>query len=169
MMHNDTLYFAASDGSSDEELYYYETDSDTFFKVNVNTSGSSSPEGFVAYKGKLLFQAKGGNGNGRELWSFSLSTGKVSLVKDINSGSGDSNPTDLVKYNDKVYFSAYDGGNKGAELWVTDGTTEGTKLFRDLNENGNSNPSDLYVFEDQLYFSASNGTDGVELWTLDAH
>ncbi len=168
MMHNNTLYFAASDDSSDQELYYYETSADTFYKVDVNTNGSSSPKGFTEYKGKLLFQAKGGNGKGTELWSFSLSTGNVSLVKDINNGAGDSNPADLVEYNDKVYFSA-NGGNKGTELWVTDGTTEGTELFRDLNENGSSNPSDFYVFEDQLYFSASNGTDGAELWTLNAN
>jgi ELWxxDGT repeat protein len=167
-LHSGTLYFSAFDSSDERELYYYETDSGAIREVDVNPSGSSSPKGLIVYKGKLIFGADGGNGKGRELWSFSLSTGQVSLLKEINSGSEGSNPSDFVEYKDRIYFQANDGSN-GTELWVTDGTGEGTELFRDLNGGGSSSPRNFYVFDEQLYFAARNGSDGEELWTLDVN
>jgi ELWxxDGT repeat protein len=126
-------------------------------------SGSSSPNHFTVFNGKLYFSAFDGT-HGRELWEYD-GTSTPTMVADINPGSASSFPSYLTKFNNKLYFSASDGMN-GIELWVYDGSSL-PSLAADINPSGDSTPKYLTAFNDMLYFSADSGTNGTELWVHD--
>jgi len=98
------LFLSARDYYYDRELYLRSTKNDTFHKVDVNPTGSSSPHDLVEYNGRLYFGANDGQ-HGNELMQFS--GGKGVLVSDIRSGTGSSNPTGMVDFDGLLYFSAF--------------------------------------------------------------
>jgi ELWxxDGT repeat protein len=102
-----------------------------------------------------------------ELWQLSGS-GKLTLVKDINSDEG-SWINEIFEFGDKVLFAVNDGIH-GTEVWVSDGTAEGSSLLKDIYPGANSSVSiyqSFHTFDGLAYFSADDGEHGVEIWVTD--
>ena len=119
---NDILYFAASDGNTDNvldhgtELWRSDgTDSGTWMVKDINEGKQSSdPENFAVMDNILYFAASDGNtdnvlDHGTELWRSDGTDGNTWMVKDINEGKQSSDPGNLIVMGSVLYFSASDG------------------------------------------------------------
>ncbi|MES2337247.1 MAG: ELWxxDGT repeat protein [Pseudomonadota bacterium] len=162
--------FRALSASNDSELYITDgTAAGTRLLKDINTGGSSSPQGFAQVFDKVVFAATGAEG--RELWVTDGTTVGTKLLKDINPGAGSSlaATVQMASLYDKVFFTA-DNGVNGAELWVTDGTTAGTVMVKDIvaGANGSSITGlTAYPFVNKVVFSANDGVNGLEPWVSD--
>jgi ELWxxDGT repeat protein len=169
---NGTLFFAANDGSSGNELWKSDgTAAGTVLVKDIKPgSNSGNPTDLTNLNGSLFFAADNG-ATGRELWKSDGSAAGTVLVKDINPGTdnyGGSSPGGLTDVNGTLFFSAYDGSS-GYELWSSDGTTAGTLLVKDINPGSHSAyPSALTAENGTLFFAADDGTTGSELWQASA-
>ena len=171
--------FAADDGINGRELWVSNgtrqgtrlianinpkrTTSDNECGPSTTTGLSSSPAGFVAFRGKAIFTADDGV-RGRELWITDGTAAGTRRVRDLKPGAPGSNPHDLTAFRGAVYFIAATPA-KGEALWRTDGTTAGTVQVDDLLIG--TLPSwaqDLTAAGDQLFFAATNEATGPELW-----
>ncbi|HXC54132.1 MAG TPA: ELWxxDGT repeat protein [Rhizomicrobium sp.] len=122
-----------------------------------------------------VFSADDGNGD-TELWSTDGTTGRTTLLMDINPGPAGSGPSNNTSFgfdfshvpafallNGFAYFSANDGVH-GTELWRTDGTVAGTQAVTDFAgstggvPNGYS-PNNILVANNELFFNG-NGPSG---------
>ncbi len=164
---NGVLYFRAIDISANGvELWRTDgTETGTYLVKNINSSGSSQPNGYLAWNGHLYFQATTGSSD-TELWRTDGSFDGTVLVKDINSGTLPSSPSNFTPFNGELWFAA-EGNTGGRELWATDGTAANTRLIKDLRINGSSSPDWFTPFNNALYFTADDGTSGKELWRSD--
>ena len=158
------LYFAATDATNGEELWY--TDGTTTALVKDIESGpnDSYPYNLVSSGNSLYFVAYNTN-YGEELWKSDGTAVGTVLVKDIRVGSSDSNIDNITALDGRVFFRATDG-IYGTELWQSDGTTTGTVQF-DINPgSGSSYPNYLTAMNNALYFGAYTDLNGRELWKL---
>lgn len=129
-------------------------------------SGSSYPQHFVEYGGRLYFNANCQSGQGSELYRLNAAGTGSELAAMIYPNNG-SSPESFAVLGNKLYFSAYDGVH-GRELWSYDGASPA--LVADICLGGqyaSSNPNGMTAYNGSLYFSATNGTSGYELWRLD--
>ncbi len=164
---DDTVFFAANDGSSGTELWKSDgTEEGTVRVRNINGGSSSSdPEELYDWDGTLYFSATG-NG-GRELWKSDGTEPGTTLVKDINP-SGPSSPAGFAEHRDRLYFAATTA-NHGREVWFTDGTSGGTNRATDIVSGiFNSNPEQLTTAGDILYFTSLTTTLGRELFKINS-
>ncbi|MCB2198344.1 T9SS type A sorting domain-containing protein [bacterium] len=153
--------------SGDYELYKTDgTATNTSLVKDINSSGSSSPENFIAMNGTLYFEATDGS-NGRELWKSDGTSGGTSMVVDIYD-SGDGGFENPYVWNSKIYYGGVGSFLSQQELWVSDGTSGGTELLKEIHTNNYSSgaPMDFCEFDGSLYFSA-NSSSGRELWVTD--
>lgn len=108
--------------------------------------------------GDKVFFAASNEQYGSELFVSEASSGKFSLVKDINPGRNAS-PANFTVLNNELFFTAY--SSSGSGVWKTDGTPEGTQLVYGV---ANTDPGNLTAFKGKLYFTTSTGaimrTDG---------
>ncbi|MDH5447030.1 MAG: hypothetical protein OEY52_15895 [Gammaproteobacteria bacterium] len=165
------LYFAARSSEFGRELWKSDgTEEGTVMVKDINTGGSSSPDGsfFVISNDLLFFTANDGT-HGTELWKTDGTEEGTSMVKDIavEMGSGFSSSNMYVLGN-TLYFRANDDVH-GSELWKTDGTEAGTIMVKDIYPEAGvgSSPHDFMSFNGKLYFSADDGVHGHELWVTD--
>src|SRR5262249_40136347 len=169
---NGTLFFAANDGTSGNELWTSDgSDAGTSLvtRIHVGNLGSSisSP---TEVNGTMFFSADDGS-TGNELFRSDGTGGGTVLVKDINPnfgyGPAGSNPSSLTNVNGTPFFPANDGVN-GTELWMSDGSGAGTVMVKDINSgSGGSYPDNLTVVNGILFFTADDGVNGRELWQSD--
>lgn len=111
------VVFVANDGVFGSELWISDgTSVGTLQLKDIHGSGSSNPENFFVYSGKIYFTADDGI-HGRELWVTDGTSVGTTLVSDLNPGALSSNPKEFIIFNSKMYFSA-DNVNFGRELWV---------------------------------------------------
>ena len=68
---------------------------------------------------------------GQELWSLDISTGVLTLIRDISPGPTSSRPSNPLTSTLRTFFTATTPAT-GAETWVTDGTELGTKEVYDF-------------------------------------
>jgi ELWxxDGT repeat protein len=181
--HQGTLYFQAVDAEAGNELWTVDTSGVAVVVENsvpgggINSSSGSFPREFISVNNTLYFQADDGV-NGVELWRVPGS-GTAELVDDsvagggIAAGSLNSNPRFLANANGTLYFNASDQLS-GNEVWRVppSGIAE---LVEDANPGGGiapgsaaSGPSAFTNVAGAMYFVANNGTDGVELWRINA-
>jgi ELWxxDGT repeat protein len=177
------LLFAASDGSTGEELWTSDgTSAGTVRLADIAPgSGSSSPYGHVVLGGWSYFSATNGT-NGRELWRTDGAL--VQMVADAVPGSGGLNPCYLVRVGDELFFTGNDGIH-GLEPW---GYRNGSiQLLKDINPgSAGSGPvqpasghspwvqaagdltGNLAVSGTTVYFTATQPGGGEELWAYTA-
>jgi ELWxxDGT repeat protein len=132
---DDTVFFAADDGSHGLELWSSDgTEAGTTMVKDIRPGDYPSyPTYLAAVEGTLFFTARDGV-HGRELWSSDGTAAGTSLVDDIDSfGSGD--PEELTESGGHLFFRA-DDRLHGDELWRSDGTEAGTSLVVDINKGG---------------------------------
>lgn len=112
---NKMLYFTATDGSSDYQIFKYNPANGTTSLVyKVNPISSSVPYGYIEYANKLYFAANDGN-NGTELWMYDGQSAPQ-MVADIWGGPNSSSPYGLTIHDSTLYFSAMDSAT-GRELY----------------------------------------------------
>jgi ELWxxDGT repeat protein len=165
---NNTIFFAATDGTSGKELWKSDgTLAGTVLVRNINPSGNSYPRGITNVNGTVYFRASDGD-TGSELWKSDGTSAGTSLVNDIHP-TGGSYPSALTNLNGTLYFVA-ENPTYGRELWKSNGTSEGTILVKDIRSGSGgafgTQPS-LWVFNNTLYFAANDGSSGFELWKSD--
>ena len=174
---NETLFFAANDGTNGYELWKSDgTNAGTVMVKDIypgyTTSGiaySSEPRNLTNVNGTLFFTANNGI-NGRELWKSDGTEAGTIMVKDIDPNF--SNPLELTNVNGILFFTANTSAN-GVELWKSDGTDAGTIMVIDIYQgstNGVPNsaaPVSLINVNGILYFDAKNGNDFGKLWKSD--
>jgi ELWxxDGT repeat protein len=164
------LYYRASQFSSPNigtELWKFDGTSHTAMDL-FSGPGSSGPQHFVEYNGRMYFNACGAVGEGSELWRLNAAANGAELAASIYPHNG-SSPEWPVVFNGKLYFSARDGVH-GQELWQYDGTN--ATIAADICPGGassSSNPSGMTVYNGAVYFSANSGdgVSGYELWRFD--
>jgi ELWxxDGT repeat protein len=163
---NDTLFFAADNGSDGWELWKSDgTPGGTVMVENINGSGDSDPEFLAAVGGTLFFSANDGS-KGWELWKSDGTPEGTLMVKDIWTGPNSSAPGSLTAVNGTLFFTANDGTN-GQELWKSDGTPAGTVMVKNIHDDGDSDPEWLVDVNGTLFFAANDGSLGHELWKSD--
>ncbi len=162
---NNTLFFAANNGTNGMELWKSNgTSPGTVLVKDIMAGTGSSSIGYLTNVNGILFFVANNGSNGTELWKSDGTDAGTVMVKDIRSGSMGSNPTSLVNMNGVLYFSA-DNGLQGTELWKSDGTAAGTVIVMDINpSSASSYPQSLTNVNGTLYFAADNGVKGTELW-----
>ncbi|HEX8531684.1 MAG TPA: ELWxxDGT repeat protein, partial [Cytophagales bacterium] len=169
---NGTLYFAADDGLSGQELWKSDgTAAGTGRVIDGNPGpGSSSPDYLTNLNGTLCFtaQATFNGSTGSKIWkSDGTESGTVALA---DPGQMD-NAYYLVAVGNVLYFSAFKFssgglyGEVGAELWRSDGTAAGTLLVQDSFAGPEGSwPASLTNVNGTLYFAAIHEENGAELW-----
>lgn len=120
-------------------------------KIDINPTGSSSPEMLTTALNKLYFYADNGVA-GKELMNYDGTN--VNLVADLVPGSGGLTAlSNICELNGKIYFAAPDVAG-GVELFVYDGINP-PAMVKDVVAGGTSSmPSDLVAFNSRLYFRA---------------
>ena len=187
MVIDDVLYFSADDGSTGGELYAYNTSngSDPWLVADLFSGVTGSSPGHfmqVLVDDIIYFDARGGNSNGIELWSYDTTDHSTQRVTDINSGTGHSRPGAFFStlVDDTIYFSATDG-TSGVELWAYDTSNHSTWRVADICTVGSCNLAPAYgrpdgsapgynmqvLVGDTFYFDAFNTGAGAELWAHD--
>ncbi len=160
--------FSANDGINGQELWVTDgTTAGTTLLKDINPGvGSSSPSGFTAFGGKVVFQATTALG-GNELWITDGTAAGTVLLKDIAVGATGSNPVGFQVLGNKLVFAA-DDGTHGQETWVTDGTPAGTQLLVDAAPpSWPFGPMSFTALGNQLIFDHFDAANGQELWTTD--
>ena len=160
---NGKLYFSATDGPANRELWEYDGVTTVTNRSNINVGGDSYPEYLTVFNGKLFFSATDAGAYGNELWEYDGVT-TITNRSDIWSGGSDAMPQFLTVFDGDLYFAAYDGGTFGTELWSSDGTAA---PFRETDINSgtmSSNPDNLIVYGGNLLFSADDGMSAKQMW-----
>jgi ELWxxDGT repeat protein len=162
-----TVFFAANDGSSGDELWRHTAGAEPVRLADLNPgSAGSGPAELTAVGNSLFFVADDGR-SGRELWRTDASGTPPLLLADLQPGSGGANPGFLTTVGHSLFFVANDGSS-GYELWRSDGDGATPVQVVDLNPGSDgSYPSFLTAVGSLLVFSASDGSSGFELWCSD--
>jgi ELWxxDGT repeat protein len=165
---NGTLYFQAYDSKNGYELWKVGTNSSPT-RIDLG-SGGSSPNYLTNVNGTLYFTATGYNGAiyvDNKIWKIDATTGTPSVIE-AGSANPYFNPYNLINANGVLYFVA--SNSNGSELWKVDAITGSPIFLKDIYAgSGSSSPSNLTYSNGKLYFTADNGTQGVELWAVDAN
>ncbi|MGL4465428.1 MAG: hypothetical protein ACRC1K_25030 [Planctomycetia bacterium] len=162
-----TLYFTASEGFGDVELWKSDgTKTGTVRVADIRLGFASNPEQLTNVGGVLYFTADDGT-SGRELWRTSASG--VERVADLypvaNFGS---RPQELTNVGGVLFFTTTAGAPRG-DLWRIDGASGVTRLldFDPSMAAYNDVPQGFLNVGGLLYFAAGDATFGRELWKSD--
>lgn len=181
------LFFGASDGQADHELWV--TDGTTagtrkVKDINPGQFRSSDPELLGEVNGQILFWADDGV-HGREMWVSNGTSSGTNMIKELRTGPAHGATVAISQrrwrdeyiystqiYNDKYYFPGITA-DYGMELWRTDGTAAGTIMIEDVAKTPDSTASSglNYIFfnKNDMWLSMSDGKTGIELYKYDAN
>ena len=153
-VHDDLLYFEATDATYGEELWISDgTLGGTQVLKDITIDGSSRITGIFSFDAGLLFTANG------DLW-ISDGTESGTLVVLENSGFFDG--AEVVEVGGVAIFES------GRDIWSTDGTSAGTKLLVDPGTGITLSNYEVGISVNALYFfEANDGIYGAELWVTD--
>ncbi len=164
---NGKLYTQGEDmaGSLGAELYISDgTPAGTVLLKDINPSGPSAPNFFVAYNGQVYFIATDGSGRKRLWQSDGTASGTVAALPGI-FGSATASCDWLTVYDGKLAFVGRNPA-EGTEIWLSDGTEAGTYPITNESAAGQNGftPEELLAVGNNLFFSRYTSQSGVELW-----
>lgn len=171
----DTMYFAATNGSSVNGSELWKTDGTTngttmVKDIRPGTAGSSPlgypGGGFVSFNDKVYFTADDGT-SGREWWTSDGTSGGTVRLRDITPGTPGTAIGSISLVNGSIYFVA-DDGSTGPEVWKSDGTPGGTNPLVDLEPGPEGSfPWGIVGLGSDVYWFANTLADGQALWKSD--
>lgn len=128
VLYKGLIYLAGRDNTNETHLYSYDpansdTATNTALVYKINPNGSSNPQSFAVYDGRLFFAAEDG-ANGQELWAYDGSNNPALMV-DICQGASGSRPYELTVVGEDLYFAADDCNGNGQELFKYNYNTAG--------------------------------------------
>lgn len=165
------LYFVANDGNTGFELWSITDEGSKLSLISDLHPGTtgSSPEDLTMVGKNLYFSAD--DGSGRKLFHYNRSMAEPKAVKD-----GGDNPEGLTAIGNKLFYSAE--SELGRELWSAKKTKAG--MVKDINLGSDSSSPDHFTMtkravgnqserkkNNYLYFTANDGSNGVELMSLE--
>jgi ELWxxDGT repeat protein len=159
MTDGDALYFEASTGAEDWELFTSDgTAAGTRALTTIEAPNNNVTSLLGAFGGHVYF-SKNDDANGTELWVSDGTVAGTRLLKNIAPGVISSEPQSGVVAGQQLFFTADDLAD-GRELWVTDGTDTGTHITADLDA-GSDGASifDLAAVGDDVYFDGFDDTN----------
>lgn len=161
------LYFAASDGVHDYELWRSDgTENGTFMVKDIVPDGASAPGKFFAFDNQVYFSAYD-DVHGYELWRSDGTAAGTVMVANIHPDTETSSiqPYPFFELGGWLYFGA-DDKIHGYELWKTNGSI--TELVKDIDPgSSSSSPNEFVSYEGKFYFFADHNDYGRELWRTD--
>ncbi len=161
VVHNDVLYFTATEGEFGRELYSYDG-TDVICHTDFYPGDGDGVLTIYPYGNKLCFFGSDGV-VGHQLALYDYSDDSVTPIGLVNSGSFTSVP-EWMEYNDILYFTT-SVGELGFELWKTDGTE--IEMVQDLFEGiGSGFPAYFCLWNGTMYMSAYTSEFGYEVYEL---
>lgn len=166
---NGTLFFAASNGTTDGASELWKSDGTTegtLMVKNINPTSGSYPQNLMNINGTLFFTAD--DGKGRELWRSDGTSAGTFMIKDICNTTtrpwGSSNF--FTQVNNTLYFVAIYkyAAPTYSELWKSDGTNEGTVFVKNIRISEGGGTTYMASCNGELFFNADDGVNGIELW-----
>jgi ELWxxDGT repeat protein len=169
-----TDLFTANNGVNGNEWYEYYDGSGMVFDLPELVPGSNEPFIILTHAFDPNLDCYGGYFvaqdyiHGFELYGFLTTIGFVPhMVRDINLW-GSSDPMYFSSIDCQTTFFTAEDGEHGRELWVTDGTTSGTRRLTDIRTGWESSVYSTAVkVNDKLVFGATDGSHGIELFSVD--
>ena len=165
---NNELYFDASDGMNNNELWKTDgTSAGTVMVKDIGPAGSGLIDlDAVEYNGRLYYTAASENGtSGMSIWTSDGTTSGTYLFKEINATSFGT-PYGYFIYSDKFYFAA-STPYFGTELWKSDGIEANTVMAYDLNSSNASGIGSLehvILSNNEVLLSGTTNWEGEELF-----
>ncbi len=177
------VYFSANDGVTGNELWRYDSVTNTVTQVRDIFPGASSsnPMFLTATNGMIFFAADNGNppvGSNVELMKYDVNLDMMSTATELSVAFG-SFPSYLTEMNGDLYFGGFralsvngSGGFSftGMELWKYNIATGKTELVDDLAKGLGQNSAPFWITEanGMIYFGAQDSVlNGRELWKSD--
>jgi len=179
---NSTMYFTVRSNSPSDIRDVFRANSAGIAERIFSNDSIVKPANFTNVNGTFFFSAKR-SGVGEELWRVN-GAGSVELVEDsilgggIGVGLNGAYAKYFTNHNGTLYFTANDGTN-GTELWRV-GSTGLAQMVDDAVPGGGIRPGSGDGVAGQitgqqfvnaagtLYFQANDGTNGTELWRINA-
>lgn len=179
---NNKLYFNATDGTSNGEIWT--TDGTGVNTVLLKDVVPTTSLAFVFVidavnlSNKFIFPVSDG-ATSSELWESDGTPSGTKVFKAFSPASpgppfimlsfSATNGTQALFQGNKFLFVA-GTATEGQELWISDGTLANTTMVKDINPGTGdgivSNISYVYTTT-ELFFAADDGTNGNELWRTD--
>ena len=148
----------------------YSADQTTGQRTALAEVGNTIPPSWAPLGNKVIFQGKSSS-SGIEPWVTDGTPAGTHLLVDTVQGGANGSPVSFINFNGLMYFTIQrqDPGRIVYEYWRTDATTAGT--VRIDNVPAIPIPYGLNVtagvFGQHLLFDGSDGSHGLELWSLD--
>lgn len=162
---DDILYFKADDGIHGEELYSYNTLTETASLVaNLKPLNESARIDEVVVLDKIVyFNGQVGSSSAEYLLFHNPNTNETGRLFD-QEGESARDPKNIFKYNGKLYFSA-DFGSQGKELGRYDPESIEVEILADINPGlGDSEPWSFVEVNGELWFLAKDESQTNKLW-----
>lgn len=167
---NGKIYFACSTSSQGYEPWIHDiaTGNTTIMQDIEPGVHGSKPWGFVAYNGKVYFQAVSPSNIAPGIMSYNPANGNVVLEADINPGNGYGVRSQLIVVNGKIYFIGF-SNTEGEELYAYDGVNApvivtnmnpGTSFSTSMQQG----TSAFDVVNNDIYFPGINASQKVRLY-----
>ncbi|MBA2114106.1 VCBS domain-containing protein [Bremerella alba] len=150
---DDTLYFREKHGSDANEVWAYNTNTQTARVIDIREGHyGSEPQYFTVLNDRLYVTAK--KGTQFELWQFDPHVGEHGTLTLLTDANG-FRPEDTYAYNGRLYFNV--GTDSGDDLWEyvpgPAGSVGETNLVFDFSSYFNG-PSTFIELDGLLYFDA---------------
>jgi ELWxxDGT repeat protein len=165
---NGTIYLIASDPAHGFELW--KSDGTTLGTVMVKDiypgSYGGLTGGALVAIGTTVYFVAADDTHGFELWKSDGTDLGTVMVKDVFPGIDGSLTASLANVNGTLFFRAQSSYAAGVQPWTSDGTEPGTQQLASLYPANTSQASSFTAVNGTVFFAASDGTHGVELWSV---
>ncbi len=161
--HAGAVYFSGNDtsGSANYELWKTDgTDAGTVKVLEVNASGSASPNFLRSFAGSLFFDAN--DGTSRKIWKSDGSSAGTTAIANVSQYHN------FVEAGGNLFFVGHENADPdGRELWMIDGLGNAVGLTSGSDNMDFTGFEEADAVNGQLIFGAKVSGGARQLWTSD--